>query len=66
MSQYKSQFNNPGIDESNNESENIFNDNRECELNDIIVNELDIQNAIDENSSAGQDDVPALLLIKTK
>ena len=70
LNQYKNQFSNPRKCENDDNSESLVNDPRVVsELSDIEINELDIQNAIsemDENSSAGPDDIPALFLIKTK
>ncbi|CAL4210788.1 unnamed protein product, partial [Meganyctiphanes norvegica] len=68
VSQYKSQFSNPRIDATNEECE-FQSDSDSDDLTDIIISESDIESAIkemDENSSAGPDDIPALFLIKTK
>ena len=62
--------NDTGGSVNNDDSENLVNDAEEInELSDIEINDIDIKNAItemDENSSAGPDDIPALFLIKTK
>ena len=66
--QYKSQFSIPRINRNNDEIDFQSDDNNN-DLTDITITEQDIQDAIkemDENSSAGPDDIPALFLIKTK
>ena len=68
VNQYKSQFSKPRTN-LNDEEINTQSDNNSDELTDINITEEDIQNAIkemNENSSAGPDDIPALFLIKTK
>ena len=65
--QYKSQFSIPRINRNNDEID--FQSDNNNDLTDITITEQDIQDAIkeiDENSSAGPDDIPALFLIKTK
>ena len=65
--QYKFQFSIPRI---NRNIEDIdFQSDNNNDLTDITITEQDIQDAIkemEENSSAGPDDIPALFLIKTK
>ena len=65
--QYKFQFSIPRI--SRNKEEIDFQSDNNNDLTDITITEQDIQDAIkemDENSSAGPDDIPALFLINTK
>ena len=69
VNQYKEQFSKSRTVVTEERWEEIFNDTEQDDLTDIDVTELLIKNAIgelNENSSAGPDDVPALLLIKTK
>ena len=67
VNQYKNQFSKPRTNVTNERWEEIFNDIDQEDLTDIDVTELEIQNAIgelNENSSAGPDDIPALFLRK--
>ena len=67
--QYKSQMNENPIDKEREEIEYLLNDIREGDLVDIEVAEKTIIEAIkdlNKNSSAGSDDVPAVLMTKTK
>ena len=69
FNQYKEQFSKSRTVVTEERWEEIFNDTEQDDLTDIDVTELLIKNAIgelNENSSAGPDDVPALFLIKTK
>ena len=67
VKQYNSQFSN-----NNNENDvvnNIFDNAKDDDITDIEISEEDIKNAIgamDQNSSAGPDGIPAKFLIKTK
>ena len=68
-SQYKSQMNENTIDKEREEIEYLLNDIREGDLVDIEVAESTIIESIkdlNENSSAGSDDVPAIFMTKTK
>ena len=65
VKQYKDQFSNPRNNVTNQDI-NFYSDN-DNDLTDINITDLDIQKAIsemNENSSAGPDDIPALFLIK--
>lgn len=69
INQYKNQFSKSRTVITNENWEEIFNDTDQEDLTDINVTEIEILNAIgelDENSSAGPDDIPAIFLIKTK
>ena len=68
-SQYKSQMNENTIDKEREEIEYLLNDIREGDLVDIEVAESTIIESIkdlNENSSAGSDNVPAIFMMKTK
>ena len=68
LQEFKSQFSDPRMN-PNIEECNFYDDINENDLTEVTITDIDIQNAInemDENSSAGPDDVPALFLIKTK
>ena len=67
--QYKVQFSNNSMDSNDEEITNLLNDFDDSDLVDIDITEKDIIDAIndlDENSSAGPDEVPAIFLKKTK
>ena len=67
LKQYKMQFSNPRNNEDHQNYD--FNSDNVNDLTDIDIDEISIKNAIgeiDENSSAGPDDIPALFLLKTK
>ena len=69
VNQYKNQFSKSRTVVTKENWEEIFDEINQEDLTDIDVTELEMQNAIgelNENSSAGPDDVPALFLIKTK
>ena len=68
-SQYKSQMNENTTDKEREEIAYLLNDIREGDLVDIEVAESTIIESIkdlNENSSAGSDDVPAIFITKTK
>ena len=65
--EYKSQFSE--ITETDENEIDIFKNIKEDDLNDIDITKEDVMKAIeclDENSAAGPDGVPAILLLKTK
>ena len=69
VQQYKNQFSKSKTIVSDEEWEQIFNHIEQGDLTDIEVTEIEILDAIgklNENSSAGPDDIPSLFLIKTK
>ena len=69
VEQYKSQFNSNTMNINEEEISILLDDFNEDDLVDIDIKEKDIIDAIDdleENSSAGPDEVPAIFLKKTK
>ena len=67
VKQFKKQFSNPGNTATNQDYD--FHSDNDNDLTDIEITDTAVQKAIsemDENSSAGPDDIPALFLIKTK
>ena len=67
--QYKAQFSTNTMDSNEEEIMNLLDDFNDSDLVDIDITEKDIIDAIndlDENSSAGPDEVPAIFLKKTK
>ena len=66
VQQYNSQYSNNDLRDV---TDCIFDDVRDDDISDITISEEEIQNAIgamDQNSTAGPDGIPAKFLIKTK
>ena len=69
IEQYKSQFSDNTMESNEEEISKLLDDFNDGDLVDLDITEKDIVDAIDdldENSSAGPDDVPAIFLKKTK